>query len=136
MTQIHDIVIQVPSDATLDNYYIELIGVVETEVIFDQLRELFSLCDTTAVQMVPGRRPIGWDPTEDEVNIRYVQWTAGNKPKEGWYLLLKYDTFENETPRGFAQHFIVNMVFLGSTEYLQDGYILKDLEAEINDWGL
>jgi hypothetical protein len=136
MTQIHDIDIQVPNSAGIDGYNVELIGLMGSENEFDQLRELFSLCETTAVQWVPGRRPIGFDPTSDEINIRYVQWTHGDKPEDGWYLLRSYNTIENESAQGHSWYFIVNMVFLGSTDYLQDGYISKDLEAEINDWGL
>ena len=136
MTQIHDINIQVPNAAGVDGYSVELIGTMGSEALFDQLRELFSLADTTGVQIVPGRRPIGWDPTEDEVNIRYVTWTHGNKMEDGWYLLRSFTTREGPSAIGHAQYFIVNMVFLGSTEYLQDGYICKNLEAEINDWGL
>ena len=136
MTQIHDIDIQVPNSAAMDGYNVELIGLMGSEDEFEQLRELFSLAESTAVQMVPGRRPIGWDATEDEVNIRYVTWTHGNKPENGWYLLRSYNTFENESAEGHSWYFIVNLVFLGSTEYLQDGYILKNLEQEISDWGL
>ena len=136
MTQIHDITLSVPNSASLDGYNVGVVGIVSSEAIFDQLRELFSLCETTGVQWVPGRRPIGWDPTEDEINIRYVTWTDGDKCETGWYLLRGYNTYEDESPRGHSQYFVIDMVFLGSTEYLQDGYILKDLEAEINDWGL
>lgn len=136
MTQIHDIDIQVPNSAGMDNYNVELIGLMGSENEFDQLRELFALCESTAVQMVPGRRPIGWDATEDEVNIRYVQWTHGNKPRDGWYLLRSYTTVDNESAEGHSWYFIVNMVFLGTTEYLQDGYILKNLEVVENDWDI
>lgn len=136
MTQIHDIDIQVPNRAGMDGYSVELIGLMGSPDEFKQLRELFSLADTTAVQIVPGRRPIGWDPTEDELNIWYVAWTHGVKPEDGWYLLRSFNTFEGESARGHSWYFIVNLLFLGSTEYLQDGYILKDLEVAESDWGL
>ena len=136
MTQIHDIDIQVPNSAGMDNYNVELIGLMGSEDEFNQLRELFSLCETTGVQYVPGRRPIPFDPTEDELNIRYVSWTHGYKPENGFYLLRSYNTFENESAQGHSWYFVVNMVFLGTTNYLSDGYRAKELEVLSNDWSI
>jgi len=136
MTQIHDITITVPNRMGWDNYNVEMVGLVTTETVFDQLRELFSLCESTGVQFVPGRRPIGWDATEDEVNVRYCTFTHGDKPENGWYLLRSFNTFEDESAQGHSQYFILNMVFLGTSEYLVDGYRLKSLESLTNDWGI
>jgi len=136
LTQIHDIDIQVPNSAAMDGYNVELVALMGSEDEFNQLRELFSLAETTAVQIVPGRRPIPYDPTEDELNIRYVQWTHGDKPENGFYLLRSYNTVENESAQGHSWYFIVNMVFLGGVEYLSDGYRAKTLEILTNDWGI
>ena len=136
MTQIYDIDIQVPNSAGIGGYGVELIGLVGSEAIFDQLRELFRLCETTAIQIVPGRRPIPWDATEDELNIWYVAWTHGDKPEDGWYLLRSWSTTDDESAQGHSQYFVVNMVFLGTSQYKQDGYRSKQLEIVTNDWSI
>lgn len=136
MTQIHDITIDRPSAARYQDYSVEVVGLVLTQNQFNQLRELFSLCETTGVQMVPGRRPIGYDPTEDELNIRYCTFTHGDKPENGWYLLRSYATSDDETPEGHSRVFVVNMVFLGASEYMQDGFRAKELDEATNDWNI
>lgn len=136
MTQIHDITITAPNSAGYQGYNVELIALVSSETIFDQVRELFSLCESTGIQSVPGRRPIPVDPTEDEINIWYVSWTHGDKPEDGWYLLRGYNTVENDSAQGHSQYFIVSLIFLGTSQYKQDGYRSKGLGIRTNEWSM
>lgn len=136
MTQIYNITIAVPNSAAYQGYNVELIGLVTSETLFDQIRELFSLCESTAIQMVPGRRPIPYDPTEDEINIWYITWTHGDKPENGWYLLRSFRTADDESAQGHSQYFVVGLVFLGTTQYKQDGFRVKGLEIRDNDWSM
>jgi len=118
-------------------YDVEIVGTQDDELGFDELRELFAMAETgVAVQEVPGRRPIGWDHTEDERNTQYVQFTHGDKPRTGWYLLMNHQEFLDETPLGFAQNFRVQLFFLGTSAYYQPGYRMKDLERSTNDWSI
>jgi hypothetical protein len=85
---------------------------------------------------VPGRRPIGWDPTDDCVNIVYVVFTYGEKPRSGYYLLRGFNSFENESPEGLSRMFDCTITFLGSTSYSQWGFDFVDFEDETNDWNI
>jgi hypothetical protein len=136
MTTIAGITIQAPARWRQNGYDVNVYLLVASEIIFDELRELFSLCDTTSVQLVPGRRPIPFDPTVDELNVVYVDFTHGEKPEDGYYLLRAYNAFEDESPEGLARIVTLDFSFLGSLAYYQAGFYDSDLDSEDNDWGI
>jgi len=136
MTTIGGISINVPARWTVSGYDVTLLCTQADENLFNEIRELFSLCDTTSVQWVPGRRPIPHDPTEDELNIVYIVFTHGEKPENGWYLLRSFESFEDESPLGHAWVFTASFLFIGSMAKYEPGYRMKSLEKEANDWNL
>lgn len=126
--------IQVPAEWRARGYDVSLLCTQASETLYDQMRELFRLCATTGVQWVPGRRPIGHDPTPDEVNIQYISFTHGEKPENGWYLLMGWDTFEDQSPLGLGRNFMAELLFLGDMSVLQLGYKMCEMEEVTNDW--
>lgn len=134
MTTIAGISIQTPASYSVNGYDVSIVCTLVSELIFDTVRELFSLCDTTTIQWIPGRHPIGYDPTEDQVNTVYVAWTQGDKPENGYYLLRNFEVLEDETPFGHAWGFKCTMTFLGTAAYLTAGLDVVDLDEVSNDW--
>ena len=136
MTNIAGIAIRVPNSYSMSGYDVDILCTQASEILFDEMRELFSLCDTTTVQWIPGRRPIGYDPTEGNVNTVYITWTHGNKPENGFYLLRGFNIVENESPFGHAQGFTASLTFLGTLAYLVSAYMVTSLEVETSDWSI
>ena len=136
MTTLAGITIVSPTVFHEDSYNIKLAGWVSSSLIFDELREQFALCGSTAVQSVPGRRPIGWDATMDCVNTVYILFTTGLKARSGYYLLNSFVSYEDDSTKGLHYYFEAGLTFLGTLAYLTLGYEALDLDEELNDWGI
>ena len=145
MTQIGVLVIDVPTEYRWGQYEVTLVGSVDRDEDLHSLRELFAKSRVgTAVHDVTGTRPFGEDMDEDQRNTQYVQFTHGDRPITGWYLLRGFRMFQNETPVGAdeAQYaFTVDLFFLGTDAFYQAGFIVKDMEdvedeIDDNDWGI
>lgn len=137
MTTIGEITLQAPSVYQYDNYSVRVVSKVSSWNIFEQLRELFAKVRAgTVVTDVPGSKPCGFDHTEDSVNTVYVEWTHGNKPKDGYYLLQGFNYSEDETAQGLSMIVYMDLFYLGSTTYYQEMLEVFDLETLENDWEL
>ena len=139
MTTIDDITI-LPSVYTYGDFDVMLVGLVDDIETFTLLRHLFDKTrGGTAIQQVPGRRPIGVDHTEDDLNIRYVKFTHGEKAEDGYYLLQSINLVENETPWGAdcTYGYEIGLFYLGNESLLQLGFRVKNLEKDSdNSWGI
>ncbi len=138
MTTIGPITLDVPVNYTRRDYDIEVFGTVATLNQLNEIKELFAkaLAGSAIHSDIPGERPLGEDLTEDNQNTRYILWTHGDKPLDGWYLLRGAQTFQDDSPVGFAYNFTLSLFFLGSTAYYQAGFAMKDLEVAASDWGI
>lgn len=140
MTQIGVAVIDIPSEYFYSQYSVTMRGGVDRDEDLHSLRELFALTRTgTAVHSIPGRRPVGEDMDEELRNTQYVQFTHGDRPITGWYLLRSFDFFQNETPMGAdcaTYIFLAELFFLGTKAYYQACYGVVDCEALDSDWGI
>ena len=128
----------VPVSYTRRDYDIEIFGSCDLLVHLNEIRELFAKClaGSAIHDDIPGERPIGEDLTEDNQNTEFLEWTHGDKPITGWYLLRGTQTFEDDSPVGFAYNFTLSLFYIGSTSYYQAGYAMKGLELATNDWGI
>ncbi|HUW44780.1 MAG TPA: hypothetical protein VMW50_03200 [Dehalococcoidia bacterium] len=140
MTQIGVAVVDIPEEYRYSQYGVVLGGAVDRDEDLHSMRELFALCRTgTAIHNIPGRRPIGEDMDEELRNTQYVQFSHGDRPITGWYLLRSFSLFQDETPMGADRAtyaFTVDLFFLGTVAYYVAGFALKDLEAAVSDWGI
>lgn len=137
MTTLADITLQAPSVYRYGNYSVTLITKVSSWDIFNQLRELFAKCRAgTTVVDVPGTRPAGFDHTEDAVLTVYCEFTHGNKPRDGYYLLRGFSFTDEPTPTGLSRIVYLELFYLGSTTYYQECFEAKDLDEEDNDWDI
>lgn len=122
------------------DYDVSVSGTNEDADEFNQLAELYSIARAgAAIRQIPGRAPTGFDHTEDSLCTRYVDFTHGSKPRDGWYLLMPgYSFFEDVTPMGFAYNFSIGLFYLGRHDVdYQMGYRVKSLSRDIdNDWGI
>jgi len=146
MTQIGVITIDVPVDYMFNDQSVTMNGIIETDCdcpeALHSLRELFtrSYYGTTIHSSI-GRKPVGEDMDADRRNTQYVQFTHGDRPSTGWYLLEAFNMFQDVTPLGFAYNFAVTVFFKGTKSYYQPGYAVDDMgdveeELEANDWGI
>ena len=137
MTTIGTVTLQAPSVYQYDDYTVKLIAKVSSWDIFSQLREMFAKCRVgTAVQEIPGDRPIGVDQTEDSVLTVYCDFTHGNKARDGYYLLRGFNYSEDPSPTGLGMIVEMDLFFIGSTTYYQEAFAAYDLEHLDNDWDL
>lgn len=138
MTTIGSITLDVPVNYTRRDYDIEVFGTVYTLNQLNEIKELFAkaLAGSAIHDNIPGERPLGEDLTEDNGNTVYVLWTHGDKPFNGWYLLRGTQTFQDDSPVGFAYNFTLSLFYLGSKSYYQAGFTMKGLELATNDWGI
>ena len=136
MTTIGPITLDVPVRYTRRGYEIEVFGTVNTLAQLTQLKELFAKAEAGSAihDDIPGERPIGEDLTEDHQNTQYCAWTHGEKPQDGFYLLRGIQTFEDDTPVGFAYSFSMSLFWMGTDSYYQDGARAKNMEHLENDW--
>lgn len=143
MTQIGVLTIDVPTEYRWGQYNVTLIGSVDRDEDLHSLRELFAKSRVgTAVHDIPGTRPFGEDMDDDQRNTQYVQFTHGDRPVTGWYLLRGFSMFQDESPRGAdcdAYLFNVTLFFVGKTSFYVAGFAVKDMEDvedEVleNDW--
>ncbi len=136
MTQIGTITIDDPKDYHYTDYSVRFTGKVDDEDTFNQLREMFALTPYgTAIQSIPGRRPIPFDHTEDSVCTQYVKFTHGNRPLTGWYLLGAFNILDNHSPEGLlAWYFDITLYWIGTDAQYQACYKAKSLEIVTNDW--
>jgi len=140
LTQIGVAVLDIPARYSYGQYTVELSGGVDRDDDLHSMRELFALSMTgTAVHEIPGRRPVGEDMDEDLRNTQYVQFTHGDRPITGWYLLRGFDMFQDETPMGADKAtyvFFAELFFLGTKAYYTAGFAMKDLDEATSDWGI
>jgi len=140
MTQIGVAVIDIPAEYRYGQYAVTMLGAVDRDEDLHSLRELFALCRTgTAIHEIPGRRPVGEDMDEDLRNTQYVQFTHGDRPITGWYLLRGFNFYQDETPIGAdcaTYIFTADLFFLGTKAYYQACFGVVDCEAEDSDWGI
>ena len=137
MTQIDALIIDVPVSYTFQDYNIQLVGTMDSLLSLTELREKFAESPTgTAIHAVPGRRPKGEDMTPDNRLTAYCQFTHGDRPLDGYYLLRGFNMYENETPLGVAYNWAVNIYYLGSLAYYTACYLCVDLEPLDSDWAI
>lgn len=138
MTQIGVAVLDIPASYSYGQYTVELLGGVDRDEDLHSMRELFALCRTgTAIHEIPGRRPMGEDMDEELRNTQYVQFSHGDRPITGWYLLRGFDFYQDETPMGADQAiyvFTADLFFLGTRSYYVAGFACKVLEVAASDW--
>ena len=143
MTQIGVLTINIPTEYRWGQYAVTLAGAVDRDEDLHSMRELFAKSRVgTAVHDIPGTRPFGEDMDEDQRNTQYVQFTHGDRPVTGWYLLRGFSMFQNETPQGMDCKnylFTVTLFFVGTTAFYIAGFVVKDMEdveVEVleNDW--
>ena len=137
--------VDTPAIMRRDGYNVSLTVTSDTSAQFNQIRELWAKTDYgTAVHPVPGERPYGEDMTTEQRNTQYVDFTSGTtgKPQDGWYLLRPSHRFyEDESPEGHSYYAVVNLFFLGTDQYYQQGYVVGDMldaedDAALNEWGI
>lgn len=137
MTTIADITLQAPNVYRYNDYAIGVTAKVSSWDIFEQLRELFAKCRAgVTVVDVPGDKPVGFDHTEDSVNTVYVEFTHGNKAKDGYYLLTGFNYSDDPSAEGLNMIVYMNLFYIGSTSYYQEMLEAYDLEIVENDWNL
>ena len=139
MTQIGVAVVDIPAEYRYSQYGVVMRGAVDRDEDLHSMRELFAKSRVgTAVHNVPGTRPFGEDMDEDQRNTQYVQFTHGDRPITGWYLLRSFSLFQDETPMGAdcaTYAFSVDLFFLGTVSYYVAGFACKDLDEADSDWG-
>jgi len=137
LTRIDTVTVDVPVRYAFQDYTVQMTGSMDSLARLTQLRELFAEAPTgTAVHMVPGRRPKGEDMTEDGRLTVYCRFTHGDRPIDGWYLLRRFNMYEDETPLGVAYNWGVTLFFLGTDAYYSACYLCLDVEARDSDWGI
>ena len=140
MTQIGAFIIDWPSSYRYGDYTVELVGAVDRDEDLHSLRELFAKARAgTAVHDIPGDRPRGEDMDNDLRNTQYIQFTHGDRPVTGWYLLRSYSFFQDETPTGAdceTYIFRGGLFFIGTTGFYCAGFSMMDLDELDNDWGI
>jgi len=137
LTVIDALTIDVPVSYTFQDYNVQLIGSMDTLTRLTELREKFSKAPYgTAVHQVPGRRPKGEDMTSDNRLTAFCQFTHGDRPLDGWYLLRTFNMVENETPLGVAYNWSINLFWLGSNSYYNACYLVTDVDVLASDWSI
>ena len=140
MTTIVPVTIQGPSEYRRRGYNLNLIALLSGSVTFNELRELFAKSGSGSKihDDIPGSRPLGEDLTSENLNTQYCIFTQGTtgKVQDGFYLIRSYSFTDDETPEGHDYVFGMNLFFLGTSAYYQDGYRMKGLDEVTNDWGL
>jgi len=145
MTQIGVLTIDVPTEYRWRQYDTILIGLVDRDEDLHALRELFAKSrEGTAIHDSLDDRPWGEDMDNDQRNTQYVQFTHGDRPISGWYLLRSFAYFGDETPEGHDVHgylSTITLFFLGTNAFYVAGFVVKDMEdvedeIEDNDWGI
>jgi len=137
MTQIDALTIDTPVSYTFQDYNVELVGTMDNLTSLTELREKFAKAPYgTAVHAVVGARPRGEDMTEDNVLTAYCQFTDGDRPLDGWYLLRGFNMYQNETPLGFAYNWRVNLFYLGGNAYYTACYLCTGMGTISSDWGI
>jgi len=137
LTQIDALTIDVPVSYTFQDYNIQLNGSMDTLLRLTELREKFAEAPTgTAIHAIPGRRPKGEDMTDDNRLTAYIQFTHGDRPIDGWYLLRGFSMYQNETPLGVAYNWAINLFYLGTDAYYTACYLVTDLDVLESDWSI
>ena len=137
MTVIDALTIDVPVSYTFQDYSVKMVGSMDTLVRLTELREKFGDSPAgTAVHQVPGRRPKGEDMTSDNRLTAFCQFTHGDRPLDGYYLLRGFSMYENETPLGVAFNWSIDLFWLGGLAYYTACYLVTELAVEASDWGI
>ena len=146
MTQIGVIPLEVPVDYRFGDQSVTMSGIIETDCDSPEelhgLRELFAHAYYgTSIHGSLGGKPVGEDMDADRRNTQYIQFTHGDRPITGWYLLQGFTMFQDVTPLGFAYNFDVVLFFKGTKSYYQPGFMVDDMddvgdEVADNDWSI
>ena len=137
MTVIDALTIDVPVSYTFTDYAVQLVGTMDDLTSLTELREKFGESPAgTAIHQIPGRRPKGEDMTPDNRLTAYCQFTHGDRPLDGWYLLRGFNMYENETPLGVAYNWAINLFYLGSDSYYTACYLCTAMGTISSDWGI
>lgn len=145
MTQIGSVTLDIPVAYRRSGYTVSMMGSQNDSEGFNELRELFAKAEFgTAIHAVPGERPFGEDLTDDLSLTQYVIFTHGTsgKPQDGYYLLRPGHSFvEDRTPEGHSYVWSINLFFLGTDSFYQNGFVVKGMtdvatEKDDNGWGI
>ena len=140
MTQIGVAVIDIPAEYRYGQYMVTMRGGVDRHEDLHALRGLFANSrEGTAVHYSSEGRPIGEDMDMDLRNTQYVQFSHGDRPITGWYLLRGFAYFGDETPMGAdcaTYVFNAELFFIGTTSFYVAGFACIELDKADSDWGI
>lgn len=123
----------VPS-ASISGNTLNFDGYFETRIELTQLQEMFRKAEGgTTIHTLIGGNQIGFDTTEGAVLTQYCEFDADHI-KNGYYLLrslnCNFEQYDSYYP------FSITLFFLGTTSYMQSGFMVYGLEEVDNDWNI
>lgn len=123
-----------PPTVSLSGNILKVSGYFATRAELAQLQEMCRKAEGgTSIHTFVGGIQTGFDCTEGSVLTQYCEFDADHI-KDGYYLIRSLNiNFEN-----YPSHypFSLELMFLGTPDYLQAGYSVYGLEEIENSWGI
>lgn len=121
-----------PPSVSFQSNVLQFEGHMDTRAKLAQLQEMFRKAEGgTTVHTMIGGIQIGFDCTEGSVLTQYCEFSQEHL-QDGFYLLRKLNINFIAYPSYYP--FAVELFFLGTKAFWQDGYMIYGLDELDNDW--